>query len=116
MSGELSGKVAIVTGGASGIGCATVAALVGAGAAAAALDRDEGGVGEVVEEGAKTGGLSSPWLLIWPTPTGSRISSRVCLSVAPESTSWSTVPASREGARPCSSSTNRTETWSIAST
>jgi len=58
MSDELSGKVAIVTGGASGIGRATVAALLGASATVAALDRDERGVGEVVEEGAKAGGTA----------------------------------------------------------
>jgi 3-hydroxybutyrate dehydrogenase len=41
MSSELAGKVAIVTGGASGIGRAGVAALLGAGATVAGLDRDE---------------------------------------------------------------------------
>jgi len=56
MSSELAGKVAIVTGGASGIGRAGVAALLGAGATVAALDRDEGGVNAVVDQGKKSGG------------------------------------------------------------
>jgi NAD(P)-dependent dehydrogenase (short-subunit alcohol dehydrogenase family) len=56
MSSELSGKVALVTGGASGIARATVLALLQAGAAVAALDRDEAGVKAVVEQGKQSGG------------------------------------------------------------
>jgi len=56
MSLELSGKVAIVTGGASGIGRATVAALLHAGAAVAVLDRDEAGANTTVEQGRQAGG------------------------------------------------------------
>ena len=56
MDPVLSGKVALVTGGASGIGRATVATLLGAGASVAIVDRDEAGLKEVVEEGRKSGG------------------------------------------------------------
>jgi NAD(P)-dependent dehydrogenase (short-subunit alcohol dehydrogenase family) len=54
--------VALVTGGASGIGRATVLALLGAGATVAILDRDEPGVKEIVEEGRKSGGKTHPVL------------------------------------------------------
>ena len=56
MSSELLGKVALVTGGASGIGRATVVALLGSGAAVAVLDRDEVGVNAVVAQGKAAGG------------------------------------------------------------
>jgi NAD(P)-dependent dehydrogenase (short-subunit alcohol dehydrogenase family) len=60
MSSELLGKGALVTGGASGIGRATVLALLGAGAAVSALDRDEAGVNAVVEHGKQSGGHAFP--------------------------------------------------------
>src|SRR6266849_2586546 len=56
MTSELSGKVALVTGGASGIARATVLALLQTGATVAALDRDEAGVNAVVEQGKQSGG------------------------------------------------------------
>ena len=56
MSSELSGQAAFVTGGASGIGRATVLALLQAGAAVAVLDRDEAGVNAVAEQGQQAGG------------------------------------------------------------
>jgi NAD(P)-dependent dehydrogenase (short-subunit alcohol dehydrogenase family) len=56
MSSELSGKVAIVTGGASGIGRATVFGLLQQGAAVAVLDRDEAGAKSAADDGRKAGG------------------------------------------------------------
>jgi NAD(P)-dependent dehydrogenase (short-subunit alcohol dehydrogenase family) len=56
MSNELAGKVAIVTGGASGIGRATVRALAETGAAIAVLDRDDAGIARVAAEVEKFGG------------------------------------------------------------
>jgi NAD(P)-dependent dehydrogenase (short-subunit alcohol dehydrogenase family) len=58
MSTELSGQVAVVTGGASGIGRATVFALLRAGAAVAVLDRDEAGANAVAEQGRQAGGAA----------------------------------------------------------
>ncbi len=56
MSAELAGKVAIVTGGASGIGRATVSALLQTCAAVAVLDRDEAGATVTAEQGKRSGG------------------------------------------------------------
>src|ERR1700753_3062841 len=52
---RLAGKVAIVTGGAGGIGAATAHELARAGAAVAVVDIDEGKAAEVVEEIRRTG-------------------------------------------------------------
>ena len=54
---DLSGKVALVTGGASGIGAAAVARLVAAGAQVAVADRDAAGTAAVAE---RVGGLALP--------------------------------------------------------
>jgi NAD(P)-dependent dehydrogenase (short-subunit alcohol dehydrogenase family) len=56
MTSELTGKVAIVTGGASGIGRATVSGLLQRGAVVAVLDRDEAGAKSAADEGRKAGG------------------------------------------------------------
>lgn len=56
MADELRGKGAIVTGGASGIGRATVLALAQAGAKVAVLDRDDEGVRATVAAVQKAGG------------------------------------------------------------
>ncbi|HXO14014.1 MAG TPA: SDR family NAD(P)-dependent oxidoreductase, partial [Mycobacterium sp.] len=53
---RLAGKVAIVTGGAGGIGAATARELASEGAAVAVVDIDEAKAAEVVEEIRRTGG------------------------------------------------------------
>ena len=50
MAGLVQGKVALVTGGASGIGRASVVALSSVGAAVAVLDRDEPALNAVVAQ------------------------------------------------------------------
>jgi NAD(P)-dependent dehydrogenase (short-subunit alcohol dehydrogenase family) len=59
MTSDLSDKVALVTGGASGIGRASVLALAGAGAAVAVLDRDRAGADAVVAQVKEAGGRAS---------------------------------------------------------
>jgi len=58
---ELDGKVAIVTGGGSGIGAACALKLAGAGAQVAVTDIDEAGAKETVDAIAKDGGQA--WYL-----------------------------------------------------
>lgn len=61
---DLSGKVALVTGGASGIGAAAVDRLVAAGAQVVVVDRDADGAAAVAE---KAGGLAFPADVTDPT-------------------------------------------------
>lgn len=61
--GPLSGKVAVVTGGASGMGAATVRAFTEAGAVVTLVDRDDAGSGRVAHEtgaAAVVGDVSDP--------------------------------------------------------
>ena len=59
----LEDQVAAVTGGASGIGFATVSALARAGARVAILDRDEAGSNRAVEEAYAAGSVGRAFLL-----------------------------------------------------
>ncbi len=54
----LSGKVALITGGASGIGESTVKLLAGEGASVVAIDRDAEGLARVVSEVGEAGGIA----------------------------------------------------------
>lgn len=58
--GRLTGKTAIVTGAASGIGRATAARLAAEGACVLAVDQNEGGLAATVEEIAAAGGTARP--------------------------------------------------------
>lgn len=62
-TGLLEGKVAIVTGGASGIGAATAKQLAGHGAAVAVLDREPAGLERVVKGIEQTGARASAHLV-----------------------------------------------------
>lgn len=70
---ELTGKVALVSGGATGIGEATVKEFSAAGAAVAILDRDEDGmnalVGDVIQEGGRAIGIPIDLRDMEPIPT-----------------------------------------------
>lgn len=59
-AGSLAGRVALVTGAASGIGRATAARLAADGALVAALDRDAAGASETADRIAATGGRAVP--------------------------------------------------------
>ena len=61
MNGIVSGKVALVTGAASGIGRATALIFAREGARVACADRDEGGALETVERVRKQGGEASAY-------------------------------------------------------
>jgi 3-oxoacyl-[acyl-carrier protein] reductase len=59
----IAGKIALVTGAASGIGRATAQLLADEGSRVAALDRDAEGVARVAEEIEKAGGSAAAWEL-----------------------------------------------------
>lgn len=73
MTLELAGKVAVITGGASGIGRATADAMVASGAQVVIVDRDEAAMAEMVAEHGKS---------IVPLPTD-LLDAKSCGSVVP---------------------------------
>ena len=70
MGGDLAGKVAIVTGGASGIGREIAPRLAAAGAAVLVADRDGAGAEAVAGEIAASGGRALGWAVDVRNPAG----------------------------------------------
>ena len=102
MTSELSNKVALVTGGASGIGRASVLALSGAGAAVAVLDRDEAGATAVVAQVKKSGGHAS--VIVNDLSHTERIPesvASVASGIRTNLLSYKTAQASPESSKPC---------------
>ena len=63
LSRSISGRVAIVTGGASGMGRATAHLFSDEGASVAVCDRNSEGVNQVVNEITDAGGLASGYVI-----------------------------------------------------
>jgi NAD(P)-dependent dehydrogenase (short-subunit alcohol dehydrogenase family) len=61
--GKLAGQVALVTGGASGIGLATVRALAAEGARIAIVDRDQPGAAAAAKAAERAGGRGTPFVV-----------------------------------------------------
>jgi NAD(P)-dependent dehydrogenase (short-subunit alcohol dehydrogenase family) len=84
-SDDLAGHVAIVTGGASGIGRETARAMAGAGAAVAVADLDERAANAVVDEIVGDGGVAMP------VATDVSDEARVAAMVVTVTEAWDTV-------------------------
>jgi NAD(P)-dependent dehydrogenase (short-subunit alcohol dehydrogenase family) len=84
-TGELAGRVAIVTGAASGIGRETALAMAAAGAAVAVADLDERGAAAVAEQIVGSGGSAMP------APVDVSDEARVAALVAAVTGAWGTV-------------------------
>jgi hypothetical protein len=95
---DLSGRVAVLTGGASGIGRATAHVLAGAGATVVLGDIDEAGAQTVAKEIEARGGTASARFTDVTDPAD--VDGLVALPWPPTSgwTSWATSPASPCGA------------------
>jgi NAD(P)-dependent dehydrogenase (short-subunit alcohol dehydrogenase family) len=84
-TGELAGRVAIVTGGASGIGRETALALAAAGATVAVADLDDRGATAVAEQIVDGGGVAMS------APVDVSDEARVAAMVAAVTDAWGTV-------------------------
>ena len=108
LSRSIAGKVALVTGAASGMGRATAHLFADEGASVAALDINQDPLDLVVGEivGARVRGEGGGrWTSPMPTPSVG--SSRPSPSTSAASTFWSTTPESAPAARWTATTTRR---------